>query len=181
MCQREEFILLYKINYNIFELPYSLQKEPKLQKRANKFSKTRCKNENKNLIWETDYRYTFDSVLQGFSRKRSDFGRQFGFFLFCFNIFWFHFFELNIFFKFSNNGIKQFTAECLYTAPLSKVSIKFFTGSAKIPQKRYVSSEVYLWDSRSFLISLCLFYFIVSLSFFIFKFIDVPCKKLSNN
>ena len=46
----EEITLLYKINYNIFELHYSLQKEPKLPKKgATKCSKTRSKNENKNL------------------------------------------------------------------------------------------------------------------------------------
>ena len=33
MCDNGKyFFLLYKINYNIFELHYSLQKEPKLKK-----------------------------------------------------------------------------------------------------------------------------------------------------
>ena len=82
MWQREVFLLLYKINYNIFELHYSLQKEPKLNKRANKCTKTTCKNENKKLSWEMDYRCTSDSILQSFSRKRLDFDQQFGFFLF---------------------------------------------------------------------------------------------------
>ena len=33
-----------------------------------------------------DYRYTFGSTLQGFSRKRFDLVQQFGFFLFCFKV-----------------------------------------------------------------------------------------------
>ena len=110
------------------------------KKWTNKCSKTRCKNENKKLSWEMDCRYAFDSILQGSSRKRFDFDKQFGFF------FWFFFFELNIFFKFNNNGIKYFTAEWLFSAPLYKVSIKLFTRSARISQKRFVSSEVHLWD-----------------------------------
>ena len=89
--QWEEFILLYKINYTIFELHYSLLKEPKLQKKSKQIQKTRCKNENKNLSWEMDYCYTLDSILQVFSRKRFDFSPQFGFFLFCFKVFWFFF------------------------------------------------------------------------------------------
>ena len=39
MWQQEVFFLSYKINYNIFKLHYSLLKEPKLQKRASKYSK----------------------------------------------------------------------------------------------------------------------------------------------
>ena len=132
MWQRKVFLLLYQINYNIFELHYSLQKEPKLQKRANKCSKTTFKNENKKLSWEMDYRYTFHSMLQGFSRKRFDFDQQFGFFLYCFKVFWFFFFELNIFFKFSNNRIKYFTAEPLFSAPLYEGSIKLFNRSTRI-------------------------------------------------
>ena len=140
-----------------------------LQKRANKCIKTRCKTENKLLSWEMDYRYFFDSILQGFSRKRFDFYQQFGFFPFCFKVFLFFFFKLNIFFKFSNNGIKYFTAECLFSVPLSKVSITFFTGSAKISQERFVSSEVHLWDGRSFSIFFCLIWFDFSLSFIYFQ------------
>ena len=33
----------------------------------------RYKNENKQLSSEMDYRYTFDSILQGFSRKDFNF------------------------------------------------------------------------------------------------------------
>ena len=33
-----------------------------------------------------DYRYTFDSILQGFSRKHFDFDQKFGFFTFCFKV-----------------------------------------------------------------------------------------------
>ena len=125
-----------------------------------------------------DYRDTFDSILQDFSRKHFDFDHQFGFFLFCSKVFLLFFFELSIFFKFSNNGIKYFTAECLVSAPLYKVSIKLFTGSARISQKRFFSSEVLLWDGRSFSISLCL---IFSLSFLYFQIYKCLCKKLNNN
>ena len=140
-----------------------------LQKRANKCIKTRCKTENKLLSWEMDYRYFFDSVLQGFSRKRFDFYQQFGFFPFCFKVFLFFFFKLNIFFKFSNNGIKYFTAECLFSTSLYKVSGKLFTRSARISQKRFVSLDVHLWDGRSCSISLCFVLFDFQFKFFIFS------------
>ena len=131
------------------------KKSQSYKKRTNKYSKTRCKNENKKLSWEMNYRYTFDSILQGSSRKRLDFDQRFGFFLFCFKVFWFFFFELNIFFKFSNNGIKYVAAECLFSTPLYKVSIKLFTRSARISQKRFVSWENHLRDVHPFSISLC--------------------------
>ena len=167
--QREVFLLLYQINYNIFELHYSLQKRQSYKKRANKRSKTRCKIENKKLTWEMDYRYTFNSILQGSLRKRFDFDQQFGFFLFCFKVFFFFFLELNIFFKVRNNGIKYFTAECPFSAPLYKVSIKLFTRAARISQKRFVSSKVHLWEVRSCSISLCFIWFDFSFKFYIFS------------
>ena len=134
MWQREVFLLLYQINYNILSSIVHFKKNQSYRKRANKCSETRCKNEDKKFSREMDYRYTFDSILQGSSRKRCNFDQQFGFFLFCFKVFWFFFFffELNIFFKFSNNGIKYFTAECLFSAPLYNVSMKLFTRSARI-------------------------------------------------
>ena len=108
-----------------------------------------------------NYRYIFDSILQGSSRKSLDFDQQCGFFLFYFKVFWFFFFKLIVFLKFSNNRIKYFTAECLFSAGLYKVSIKFFTRSARISQKRFVSWEVHLLDVRPFPISLCLIWFSV--------------------
>ena len=120
--------------------------------------------------WEMDYNYTFDSILHGYSRKRLDFDQQFGFFLFCFKVFWFFFLELNIFFKFSNNDcIKYFTAECLFSAALYKVSIKLFTSSARISQKRFISWEVHFWDGRSFFISLCFILLDFQFKFYIFS------------
>ena len=104
-----------------------------------------------------------------YSRKRFDFDHQFGFFLFCLKVFQFFFFELSIFFKFSNNGVKYFTAECLFSAPLYKVSIKLFTGSVRISQIRFVSSHVHLWDGRSFSISLYFILFYFQFKFFIFS------------
>ena len=167
--QREGFFYFIRLITIFLSFIIHLKKSQSYKKRANKCSKTRSKNENKKLIWEMDYRYTFDSTLQGFSRKRFDFYQQFGFFLFCFNVFWLFFFELNIFFKFNNNGIKYFTTECLFSAPLYKVPVKLFDRSAKISQKRFVSSEVHLWDARSFFISLCFIWLDFQFQFFTFS------------
>ena len=104
-----------------FSFIIHFKKSQSYKKEQKKCSKTRCKN--KKLGWEMGYCYTFDSILQGFSRKRFDFYQQFGFFLFCFKVFWLFFFELNIFFKFSNNGIKYFTTECLFSALLYKTPV----------------------------------------------------------
>ena len=119
MWQRGVFLLLHKINCNVFELHYSLQKVPKLQKRANKCSKTRCKNENKKLSWEIHYRYTFDSILQGSSRKRFDLYQQFGFFLSYFKVF-LTFFSLNWIFSL-NSATMELNTSLLnaFLAPLS--------------------------------------------------------------
>ena len=115
-----------------------------------------------------DYRYTNDSILQGSSRKRSDLDQQFGFFFFALKFFDF-FYWTEYFFKFSNNGIKHFTAECFFSTPLYKVSIKLFTRSARISQKRFVSWEVHFWDVRSLFISLCLIWFDFQFNFYIFS------------
>ena len=64
-----------------FELHYSPLKEPKLQKRANKYSIKRGAKMGRKS-YDTDSRYTLDSILQGFSRKFFDFDHQFDFFLF---------------------------------------------------------------------------------------------------
>ena len=82
---------------------------------------------------------SLDSILQDFSRKRFDFDQHFGFFLFCFKDSCFFFFEVNIFFEFSNNGIKYFVAECLFSALLYKFSVKLFTRLARMSQKIFVS------------------------------------------
>ena len=145
------------------------KKSQSYKKRANRCSKTRCKNENKNLSWEMDYRYTFDSILQGFSSKRFDFGHWFGFFLFCFKVFWFFFFELNTFFKFSNNEIKYFSAECLFSAPLSKISI-----DTSLDQLKSHKSDLFHQKSTCDMATLSpfpsvLFYFIFSFNFFLFS------------
>ena len=71
-----------------------------------------------------DYRYGFDSILQGFLKKRFHLDHQFEFFLFCFQFFWIFSFALNIFqafFKFSNNGVKYL----LLDAFLMGFSVKF--------------------------------------------------------
>ena len=51
MCDNGKYFFYFikLINCNIFGFHYLLLKEPKLQKRANKYSKTRCKNESKKL------------------------------------------------------------------------------------------------------------------------------------
>ena len=170
MCDNGKYSVYFTKLITIFlSFIIHFKKSQSYKKRANKCSKTTSKNESKKLSREMDYRYTFDSILQGSSRKRFDFDQQFGFFLFCFKVFWFSFFEVNIFFKFSNNGIKYFTAECLFSAPLCKVSIKVFTRSARISQKRFVSWEVHLWDVRSFSVSLCFIWFDFQFKFFIFS------------
>ena len=48
MWQREIFLLLNKINYNIFELRYSLQKEPMLRKEQTNAVKQHAKTRTKN-------------------------------------------------------------------------------------------------------------------------------------
>ena len=161
MCDNGKYFFYFIILIAIFLsfIIHFFKKTQSFKKRTNTSSKARCKNEKKKLSWEMDYRYTFDSILQGSSRKRFDFDQQFGLFLFCFKVFKFFFFELNIFFKFSNNGIKYFTAECLFSAPLYKVSIKLFTRSARISKKRFVSWKVHLWNGRSFSISLWIIWF----------------------
>ena len=157
MWQREEFILLHKINCNIFKLHYLLLKRQSYKKRTNKYSKIRWKVKLRNEL-----SLYFDSILEVFSSKHFD---QFVFFFFfCCKVFWLFFFELSIFqtyFNFSNNGIKYFPADCFFSAHLPIVSINLFTGSARISQKRFVLSEVQLWDGRSFFISLWVFYLIL--------------------
>ena len=125
-----------------------------------------------------DYRYTFDSILQGSSKKRLDFEQQFSVFLLCFKVFWFFFLgcklqedrydwcipKLKCQKKVRKNIIGDyFTAPCLFSTPLYKVSIKLFTRSARISQKRFVSSEVHLWDVCFFSILSVLFDSISSL------------------
>ena len=170
MCNnRKDFFYFIRLIIIFLSFIIHFKKSQSYKKRANKCCKARCKNENKKLSWEMDCRYTFNSILQGFSRKRFDLYQQFGFFLFCFNVFWLFFFELNIFFKFNNNGNKYFTTECLFSAPLYKVPVKMFNRSARTSQKRFVSSEVHLWDARSFFISVCFIWFDFQFKLFIFS------------
>ena len=138
MCDNGKYFFYFiRLNTIFLSFIVHFKKSQCYKKSANKCSKTTCKNEKKKLSWAMDYRYTFDFILQGSSRKCLDFDQQFGFlfFFFCFKVFWYFFFELNIFFKFSDNGIKYFTAICLFSAPHCKVPIKLFTRSARISQK----------------------------------------------
>ena len=100
-------------------------------------SKMRCKNEN--IRWQMDYRYTFDSILQGFQGNASTSTANLVSFFFSLKIFFSEPFFFKTFFKFSNNGIKYFTVECFFSDHLHKGSIKLFAGSARISQKRFVS------------------------------------------
>ena len=83
----------------------------------------------------------FDSILQVFSSKCFDFVHQCRFFLFCCKVFWFFFFELSIFqnsFKFSNNGIKYFTAECFFLVPITLKSPQNCSLDQLESHKRYL-------------------------------------------
>ena len=124
------------------------------KKWTSKCSKTRCKNENKKVSWEMDYVMLLIPYYKVRQENTSTSTNILVYFFFCFEVFWFFFFELNIFFKFNNNGIKYFTAECLFSA---------------ISQKRFVSSEVHLWDVRFFSILFVLFDLISSLGSICFQ------------
>ena len=108
---------------------------------------------------------------------------------FFFAVKFFDFFSLNWAFSKTplNSAIMESNTLLLnafFSAHHPKVSTKLFTGSARISQKIFVSSEIQLWDGRSFSISLCfcfLFNFIFSLVSYILKFIGVLCKNLNNN
>ena len=137
MCDNGKYFFYFirLINYNIFELHYSLQKEQ--TNAAKRYAKTRTKSSVKKWIIVI-LLIPYYKALQG-NASTSISSSLVSFFFALKFFFCFVFFELNIFFKFSNNGIKYFTAECLFSAPFYKVSIKLFTRSAKISQKRFVS------------------------------------------
>ena len=68
MRPREEFLLYYEINYNIFELHYSLLKEPKLQENRKQIQQNEMqKREQKVKIKESRYIALF--VVSGLSKR----------------------------------------------------------------------------------------------------------------
>ena len=118
MCDNGKYFFYLMRLITIF-LSFTIQF--KKSQRANKCSKMTCKNENKKLSCEMVYRYTFDSILQGSSGKHLDFDQQFGFFLFCFKVF--YFFSLNWIFSLNSATMESNTS--LLNAFLVPLSIKF--------------------------------------------------------
>ena len=77
---------------------------------------------------------------------------------------------------------KTLRIDDFFNARFYSVSIKLFTGSDKISQKRFVSSEVHLGDGCFFSISL--FYFIFtfcSSGFLCFQILDVLFLKIKQH
>ena len=140
MCDNGKyFFLLYKINYNIFELHYSLQKEPKLKKEQTNAVKRHVKARTKSQVEKWVIVMLLIPHYKVLQENAWISTRSLVSIFFTLKFFNFCFFELNIFFKFSNSGIRQFTAECLFSTPFYKVSIKMFTRSARISRKRFAS------------------------------------------
>ena len=121
MWQRGVFLLLYKINYNVFELHYSLQKEPELQKRAKNAVKRDAKTRTKSSVEEwinVILLIPYYKVFQGSASASTS-----NLVSFFFDFKFFDFFSLN--WIFSLNYAIMESNTLLLNAFLASLSIKF--------------------------------------------------------
>ena len=137
-----------------------------------------------------DCRYTFDPMLQGFSRKPFEFDHQFGFSLFCFKDFLFFLSELT-----SNSAIMESNTSMLNSF-LAPISIIHWLSQNLTKEICFIRSPLVRWPLFLHFSSV-LFYFIFSLSFLYFliymcffqkikqqlkvQFLSLCCRNLLND
>ena len=117
MCDNGEFFFYFIRLITIF---LSFIIHFKKSQGANKCSKTTCKNENKRLSWEMDYRCIFDSILKGSVPQGNAWTSTSSLVFFFFPLKFFDFFSLNWIFSFNLATMESNTSLLnAFLAPLS--------------------------------------------------------------